>query len=81
MTSIQYEVAVPMGACEKPPEHVVDIEAQKGVYSSCCGYARVEDRIVESFSRQDAVEFFAMLRCAFLQIVRWIERKYPDAVK
>ena len=66
MTSPQNYVAVPMPARAKAPEPApLDMEGKSGVY----------------LTQDDAVEFFAMLRCSLLQIVRWIERRYPKAVK
>ena len=80
MTSPQDYVAVAMPARAKVPEPgTVDTEAQTGVHYQHRGPHT--DMIDTGWNRQDAIEFFAMLRCSLLQIVRWIERRYPDAVK
>jgi hypothetical protein len=66
MTSPQDYVAVAMPARAKVPDPgAVDKAPITDVY----------------LTQAEAIEFFAMLRCSLLQIVRWIERRYPDAVK
>ena len=52
--------------------HDIDTECQTGV-------SLQTDNGV--WKKGDAIEFFSVLRCALLQIVRWIERRYPESVK
>jgi hypothetical protein len=56
----------------QPQKNSIDTECKTGVL------LQTDDG---AWKKGDAVEFFAVLRCALLQIVRWIERRYPESVK
>lgn len=62
-----------MTATPATAKQPIDTQGEKGVYL-------VEDK-TPPMTRREAIEFFAMLRCSLLQIIRWIERHYPEAVK
>lgn len=82
MTNAQNYSAVGVATVKWTKSAPLDVNREMGVECGSRDALQQQGNPVQmsdtAWTQKDAVEFFSVLRCALLQIVRWIERKYPE---